>query len=287
MSSSSGQTGSERTHIYMIYTVGSTKQRHATSRRSSTSLMDWSKELEHARELQPTHRRKVLATEKYVFKIPLKRGEHDHFGGEHDPEFARFTDQNLCRATELVQQYTTIPVPKIVQYSVDMTVLEFCQGNDLESVYDQITPRKLAGIKLELKEYIRQLWTVPNPYSDQFAVGTLCDTHEILFTVDKTYPYRGPFRTTEEYRTHVPALFGRTAQFPVDTRPVFDHMDWYQSNIVLHPNLDKIAAIIDWEYAGFIPDPRDMHIGDLQTATKEWIKDGWGNIFDGLDQPVY
>jgi len=46
-------------------------------------------------------------------------------------------------------------------------------------------------------------------------------------------------------------------------------MDWYQSNIILHPNLDKIAAIIDWEYAGFTPDPRDMHIGDLQTATEE------------------
>ena len=249
--------------------------------------MDWSRELEHTYELQPAHRRKVLATEKYIFKVPLKRGEKDHFGGEHDPEFTRLADQNLYRATELVQEYTTIPIPKILEYSDEITVLEFVKGKDLESVYDQISARQLAGIKLELQDYIRQLWALPNPYSDKFAVGTLCDTHEILFTVDKSYPHRGPYKTTDEYRTHVPALFGRTARFPENARPVFDHMDWYQSNIILHPNLDSIAAIVDWEYAGFIPDPRDMHIGNPETATDEWIKDGWGNIFDRLDQPVY
>ena len=60
----------------------------------------------------------------------------------------------------------------------------------------------------------------------------------------------------------IPILFKRTARFPPDAKPVFDHMEWYESNIVLHPNLDKIAAIMDWECATFIPDPRDMHLGD-------------------------
>src|SRR5436305_1951652 len=143
------------------------------------------------------------------------------------------------------------------------------EGKDLGSVQDQITDRQLAGIKLKLKDYIRQLWAVSNPYSDDFAVGTLCDTYEILFTVNKTYPHRGPFKTTNEYRLHIPELFGRSARFPVNARPVFDHMP---SNIILHLNLDSIAAIIDWEYGGFIPDPRDMHIGDTATATDSgWV----------------
>jgi hypothetical protein len=34
--------------------------------------------------------------------------------------------------------------------------------------------------------------------------------------------------------------------FPDDAASVFRHMDWYQSNIILHRNLDKIAAMIDW-----------------------------------------
>lgn len=93
----------------------------------------------------------------------------------------------------------TLPFPSPGFYSTPTTLPSSNSYKEKTSnVYDQITPRQLAGIKLELNEHIRQLWKVPNPYSDQFAVGTLCDTHEILFTVDKTYPYRGPFRTTED-----------------------------------------------------------------------------------------
>ena len=58
-------------------------------------------------------------------------------------------------------------------------------------------------------------------------------------------------------------------------------MDWFQSNIILHPNLDGIAGIIDWEYAGFIPDPRGMHVGDI--PVEEYGK--WDGIFDGLEMP--
>lgn len=246
-------------------------------------MTDWSKELAGSRELQPSHRRHVRATDKYVFRITLKAGETDYFGNKHDPAFTRLLDENFMLATKLVQEYTTVPVPRVAHYDPQMTVLELVEGEDLDVAWSRVSARQLTGIKLELREYIKQLWTIPNLAADNFAVGTLCNTHEILFSNDRTYPYQGPFKTTEEYRHHVPGLFRRTPHFETDASPVFDHMDWFQSNIILHPNMDKIAAIIDWEYAGFIPDPRDMHVADVPIL--EWGRPEWADIFDGLDQP--
>jgi aminoglycoside phosphotransferase (APT) family kinase protein len=246
-------------------------------------MTDWSKELASARELQPSHRRHVRATDKYVMRIPLEPEERDYFDGTHDTAFTHLLDENLVLATKLVQEYTTVPVPKVIHYVPEMTVLEWIDGVDLDEAWNRVSPRQLAGIKLELRDYIRQLWTVPNLDSEVFAVGTLCKTHEILFSSKRTYPHRGPFKSSAEYSEHVHALFGRVPHFGGNTKPVFDHMDWFQSNIVLHPNLEKIAAIIDWEYAGYTPEPRDMHVGDL--PIEKWARPEWADIFDGLQPP--
>jgi len=245
-------------------------------------MTDWEKERQNAHELQPSHRRHVLGTEKYVMRIPLRLEETDYFGGTHDVELTRLHDINLVQATKVVREFTSVPIPNVIHYDRTMTVLEKIEGVDLDSAWDRVSPRQLAGIKLELQSYIKQLWTIPNLASDIFAVGTLCDTHEILFG-DRAYPHQGPFRTTAEYRLHVPGLFGRNPHFPQNVKPVFDHMDWFQSNIIILPNLDKIAGIIDWEYAGFIPDPQDMHVGDV--PIDEWRRPEWANIFEGLEQP--
>jgi hypothetical protein len=245
--------------------------------------MDWAKEIESARKLQPTHRRRVYGTDKHVIRITLKPDERDHFGGTHDYSRTLLADENLVKTTDLIRRHTAIPVPKVIHHIEGTTVLEMVPGVDLADAWDRISTRQLDGIKHELRGYIKQLWSIPNPFRDQFAVGSLCTTHEILFTVDPTYPQRGPFRTTPEYRTHIPGLFNRTPRFSPNNQPVLDHSDWSQSNIIIHPNLDKIAAIIDWEYAAFIPDPEDMHVGDV--PVEEWRRPEWADIFAQLEQP--
>jgi hypothetical protein len=241
--------------------------------------MDWQKELQNATELQPAHRRHVYRVEKYIVRVPLKADEKDYFGDTHDPHFTRLCDENLVNATRLVQEYTTIPVPKIVEHRPEMTVLERIEGVDLEEAMDRVSPRQLERIKLEVREYITELWSIPVP--KDFVVGSFCITKELLFTPNRTYAHRGPFESVAEYRPHYKALWGTEPRFTDDTRTVFDHMDLFQSNIILHPNLDGIAGIIDWEYAGFIPDPRDMHVGDV--PVEKYGK--WDDIFDGLEMP--
>ena len=260
---------------------------HQQSNKSSFTkglpMSDWAHEIATARELQPSHRRRVLATNNCVLRIALKPGERDHYGNTHDPQFTRLLDENLVLATEVVRKWTTVPVPQVIHYDTEITVLKVIKGVDLDAAWSRVSKRQLDGIKHELRGYIEQLWRIPNLSSEDFTIGTLCRTHEILFSSNREYPHQGPFKTTKEYRSHVPGLFGRTPRFPEDAQPVFDHMDWYQSNIILHPNLDGIAGIIDWEYAGYIPDPGELHRGDV--PTEDWGRPEWADIFDGLEQP--
>jgi len=216
-----------------------------------------------------------------VIRVTLEPGELDEFGSTHDYTHTILQDENLVLATNLVKSHTTVPVPAVVHVEEGLTVLEMKEGIDLEQAWDSLSSRQLDAIKLELRSYIEQLRTIPNPHAAEFAVGTLCLTHELLFVTDPTYPHKGPFKTIEEYRHHAPGLLNHTPKFSKHAKPVFDHMDWYQSNIILTPNLDRIAAIIDWENAGFVPDPKDLHRGDV--PIEEWSKPQWADILDGLD----
>ena len=62
-------------------------------------------------------------------------------------------------------------------------------------------------------------------------------------------------------------------------RPVFDHLDWTPSNIIVYPNGDRVAGIIDWEYATFIPDPEDYFLRGL---TEDQLKEDWWGLFNWI-----
>jgi Phosphotransferase enzyme family len=109
----------------------------------------------------------------------------------------------------------------------------------------------------------------------------------------------GPYTTVEDYQsTAVNLFYGYEPKFPVNepakssryvysiseglatARPVFDHLDWSRSNIIVHPNGDCVAGIIDWEYAAFIPDPEDYF---LQNVPSERVKnEDWWSLFEGV-----
>lgn len=57
-------------------------------------------------------------------------------------------------------------------------------------------------------------------------------------------------------------------------------MDWDLSNIVLHPNLDAVAGVIDWERAAFFPEGG----GSIHRMCHQWR--GWETLFDGIQFPV-
>ncbi len=62
--------------------------------------------------------------------------------------------------------------------------------------------------------------------------------------------------------------------------PVFSHMDWDLSNIVLSPNMDAVVEVMDWERACFFPEEgRSIHQSCIHQP-------GWETLFDGLEFPT-
>lgn len=140
-------------------------------------------------------------------------------------------------------------------------------------VWDKVTPRQREGIKLQVRDFIKQLATnIPNQTG---SIRSLIPSGEISHL---QLPHRGPFDSTEHFLTRykdedLPYIH----QINKNSKPVFSHMDWDLSNIVLHPNLDAVAGVIDWERAAFFPEGgRSIH-----RMCHQW--GGWEMLFDGLE----
>ncbi|KAL4907769.1 hypothetical protein BDW74DRAFT_175551 [Aspergillus multicolor] len=152
---------------------------------------------------------------------------------------------------ELVWEYTATPVPKVVYQGDGFNVFERIRGISIfeGSIWDNVPSRQQEGIKLQVQDYIKQLASIHNPSG---SVRSLSDSGEI---VHNQLPHRGPFNSTRPFLSaykddDVPFMHEISPASP----PVLSHMDWDLSNIVLHPNLDSIAGVIDWERAAFFPE---------------------------------
>jgi hypothetical protein len=127
---------------------------------------------------------------------------------------------------------------------------------------------------LQVRGYIQQLTKIPNP---EGGLRSLIPCGE-LFHLQP--PYRGPFKSTADFLgayadCDVPLIHEITH----DSEPVFSHMDWDLSNIILYPNLDAVMGVIDWERACFFPEGgRAIH-----KMCHQW--EGWETLFDGLEFP--
>lgn len=142
-------------------------------------------------------------------------------------------------------------------------------------VWDKIPTRQQEGIKLQVQDYIKELAKVPNPTGD---VRSLSDSGEIIHN---QLPHRGPFESTKEFlRSYESEDTSLIHQINPSSLPVLSHMDWDLSNIVLHPNMDAVAGVIDWERAAFFPEGgRSIH-----RMCHQWR--GWETLFDGIQFPV-
>lgn len=135
-----------------------------------------------------------------------------------------------------------------------------------------MSPRQREAIRLQVQGYIKELSKIPNSSS---GIRSLVSSGEIFHL---QLPTRGPFTSTKELVTTY-ANHEILGEIPHDCKPVFSHLDWDLSNIILYPNLDSVAGVIDWERACFFPEGgRSVH-----KMCHQW--DGWETLFDGLEFP--
>ena len=59
----------------------------------------------------------------------------------------------------------------------------------------------------------------------------------------------------------------------------FDHMDWFTCNVLIDHKRENVVAIIDWEKAGFIPDPKENFLAEEDESVKARFYP-WLTLFD-------
>jgi len=107
--------------------------------------------------------------------------------------FTRFMDENLVLATELVRNWTAIPVPRIIAYDPKMTVLEMIEGIDFDAAWSYISKRYRIKYELYIYSSFGEFQTSVLK-TLQIMTGTLCRTHEILFSSNRNYHQQSLFK---------------------------------------------------------------------------------------------
>lgn len=169
------------------------------------------------------------------------------------------TTQNEAAALKLVEQYTSLPAPLLVdEYQgskYPVFIMTEMPGQPLDTVFHRISYSERKQLSKDLKDSISQLQYVPNQssylfvgshggpmYDHRFPSGTPGPFHHISefnnFLVHRW--------VSQETKNKIAAVHARTY------RSVFTHADLHPSNILIERG--RLSAIVDWESAGFFPE---------------------------------
>ena len=147
-----------------------------------------------------------------------------------------------------------------------------------KSDWENVSLSQREAIKNQVRGWIIQMATqIPNPTNSvRSLAGRGAINHRRLL-------HAGPFESTNDllqaYRCSGQHTKSIMQQIKKDSRPVFSHFDLSLRHLVLHPNLDSVVAIVDWEQACFFPEAgRAVHKMCDQF-------EGWEDLYDGLEFP--
>ncbi|KAF8542046.1 hypothetical protein BDD12DRAFT_916387 [Trichophaea hybrida] len=217
--------------------------------------------------------------ERYIYVLPenvVKKRLQEHEKGYRGylPDFTTLKkrDDNELLALELIREHLpnlSVRVPGLVYKGEDFNVFTRIPGIcvDRTEVWEKITQRQREGLLYQTRDIIKQLSLIPNPNP-----GRVHSPHPsgILFR-PKQLQHVGPFPSTTsflEYNKHLEGLIDPSSQ------PVFSHLDWDLSNLILAPNGDAVVGVVDWERAAWFPEAGKVMHG----LVYQW--DGWEGLFD-------
>ncbi|KEQ73169.1 hypothetical protein M436DRAFT_81564 [Aureobasidium namibiae CBS 147.97] len=164
--------------------------------------------------------------------------------------------KNEYAALCYIRDNTTIPIPEIESFGRDENdslklVTGIVAGKMLEDFDDEERPAVLEAVDQQMERHI-----FPQPQKLQRdSVGCVDESLPVIAPNCLMYKHRRPFwrRVTSD-----------TPSF------VFCHNDLSGFNIILNPDTYEIAAIIDWEYAGFFPAWFDRRLWRERYNKRNW-----------------
>ena len=169
---------------------------------------------------------------------------------------------------DYIVKHTTIPVPRLLDvFKLNGTtniVQEFIDCPVLQDVWPQLCDEDRLCCMKELKGYLDQLRALlpPDPDAVQAIDGSGCQ--DLRLKSDGVW---GPFATHHEFQVYIGYEYIRNAPgISQDAserlakiqgrlwRTVFSHGDLGPHNILWSVKKKRIAAIIDWECSGWLPE---------------------------------
>lgn len=176
---------------------------------------------------------------------------HPHGFGSNDTP-------NEAIALRFVKAYTTIPVPEVISSDWDRVTMEYVEGQTLQQAWPVLTPSQQSEILAQLSDYIAQMRSLGG-----ISLGRLDGQGVVVPSFMERWG--GPFGSLREFHDWLanPLLTKQkdarsiywhqiTTQLGADYPIVFTHADIAARNIIIRDG--RIAAIIDWELAGWYPE---------------------------------
>ena len=158
-----------------------------------------------------------------------------------------------------VRENTTIPVPRVHATTAATITMDYIEGTTLEKAWNELSDDERAAISDQLRDYIGQLRSIKGTYIGGLEGGPAMDGRLLLRE-------GGPFATEAEWNdfllsnlmTQCPDVLKSMvhSQMRTDHDIVLTHGDLVGINIIVRDG--RIAAIIDWERAGFYPEYREL-----------------------------
>ncbi|KAJ8488332.1 hypothetical protein ONZ51_g3610 [Trametes cubensis] len=187
-------------------------------------------------------------------------------------------------AMAIVAQYTTIPVPKMLDclrgdrgVCILMTCLPGTAFGQDQTLYD-LSPDQVHDFGDTLRDWFAQLRSIPVPSNAIISSidGSPCRSYRISHDHDF-----GPFRSEDDlwdYRFHsVPRRHHPELRVKLDTlrsrphRLVFSHGDVHPNNFLVKDG--RLTGWIDWECAGWFPEYWDYGSAlYLRAAYRPWCE---------------
>lgn len=174
-----------------------------------------------------------------------------------------------------IAERTSIPIPRLyasyVYGPLDRDVddfgsvydtyifMEFIEGEDLEKSWERYNTIEKQQLSVDLKKYMTELRSIPPAnYIGSVHGGPVTDVILEWSTTSK-----GPFNSEEDFNTTIADTFVAKSKGHVGPyirsmlnshkhSIVFTHGDLRPANIIVRDG--RVAAIIDWEMAGWYPD---------------------------------
>ncbi|KAF2426480.1 kinase-like protein, partial [Tothia fuscella] len=176
-------------------------------------------------------------------------------------------DLTEAESIKFIQRHTSVPVPRVwnsyEKDGVGYILMEYVDGELLERVWGKMDQSTRNTILLELRDYIKQMRQIKPPLLTRIgsATGGPATDRRTMNAIKG-----GPFETEKDFNEwQLKQLVEGSSQLSRETYAsmhktdheiVFSHGDLAFHNVIVHDG--HVAAIIDWEYAGWYPEHWDF-----------------------------